>query len=226
MGCIGNLEAGGWLMTNDRPRSSRPLTQRSQSWVVAVVLWLNGLSPDLWRSSFDSTVSVLSAGSAWVGWPATGEVFKQLMFECLMLDWVRGAWVVHVGVLNLPRIQAFSKPALWHFAFRLLKLIQKIERLCVCSLLLIPCHSNSSCLAERPFCFTFFSGSRCAPPYVPQHLASAGRTAAHPSCRWNYHHPRRVGTSFVDLPWNFSWVCGVAICLRTTAWIDIHNHVS
>ena len=55
-------------MTNDRPRSSRPLTQR------------------LWQSSFDSTVSVLSAGSAWVGWPATGEVFKQLMFECLMLD--------------------------------------------------------------------------------------------------------------------------------------------
>eukprot|EP00434_Breviolum_minutum_P032980 symbB.v1.2.029176.t1/scaffold3166.1/size62104/3 len=43
---------------------------------------------------------------------------------------------------------------------------------------------------HRPFCFTFFSGSRCAPPYVPQHLASAGRTAAHPSCRWNYHHPR------------------------------------
>ena len=133
------------------------------------------------------------------------------MFECLMLDWVRGAWVVHVGVLNLPRIQAFSKPALWHFAVRLLKLIQKIERLCVCSLLLIPCHSNSSCLAERPFCFTFFSGSRCAPPYVPQHLASAGRTAAHPSCRWNYHHPRRVGTNFVDLlPWNFflsRWCC-------------------
>lgn len=74
------------------------------------------------------------------------------------------------------------------------------NRATVC--MLIPCHichSNSSCLAERPFCFTFFSGSRCAPPYVPQHLASAGRTAAHPSCRWNYHHPRRVGTNL----WTF-----------------------
>lgn len=83
------------------------------------------------------------------------------------------------------------------------------NRATVC--MLIPCHSNSSCLAERPFCFTFFSGSCCAPPYVPQHLASAGRTAAHPSCRWNYHHPRRVGTNFVDLlPWIFflsRWCC-------------------
>ena len=37
------------------------------------------------------------AGSAWVGWPATGEVFKQLMFEFLMLD---GSGVL-AGVLSL-----------------------------------------------------------------------------------------------------------------------------
>lgn len=87
----------------------------------AVVLWLNGLSPEC-RISLGGMACHrwgLQAVDVWV-------------FDAW---WVRGAWVVHVGVLNLPRIQAFSKPALWHFAFRLLKLIQKIERLCVCSFL-------------------------------------------------------------------------------------------
>ena len=108
MGCIGSPEVGGWPMTNDRPRSSRPLTQRSQSWVQDQLGW-DGL-PQV-RSSNSWCLGVWCLiGSGVLGW-------SMLVF-----------WTCHVSKLSQSQPCDTSLFGFWNS-------IQKIERLCVCSFL-------------------------------------------------------------------------------------------